>query len=200
MEKGWTHALFAFDVPELRFLWSSKWAKRRKGNLLTLVSHQLKPKKIDSAVFPKTKVKLYPVHALSLRQTSCFLPFSYHQSLCSRWNTSLVLKISQYSCNAFTFVARSSQRFPPHWTLIQVCQRLHVISLAKDFENKFNANTLLGHIKIIQGIWSNACTLGVFDEGLWAVEVILNALAIPLSLRVSLCFHALCVYFEQVCN
>ncbi|KAE9398162.1 hypothetical protein BT96DRAFT_976602 [Gymnopus androsaceus JB14] len=59
----------------------------------------------------------------------------------------------------------------------------HVISLAKDLGTKFNASTLLKHAKVIQGLWSNACALGVFDEGLWAAidscyEALLNALAI----------------------
>lgn len=164
------------------------------------------PKKSENAPLPKTEVKLYPVHALFMAshcaKLGAFPPsptsdqtFTPVEST-PRTVTLPVRPMCLPSPETFPvllqylYLRRQEVLFdaflptePPSSFVDNCSSDDQVISLAKDFGTKFNASTLLKHAKVIQGIWSNVCALGVFDEGLWAAidscyEVLLNALAI----------------------
>ncbi|KAE9398157.1 hypothetical protein BT96DRAFT_786145, partial [Gymnopus androsaceus JB14] len=166
------------------------------------------PKKSENASpasLPKTEVKLYPVHALFMASHCARLgpfppsPITDEVSTPLSTPSTITLPVRPMCLPSpetfplllhYLYLRRQEVLFDaflptePSPEFVEDCNSdEHVISLAKDLGTKFNASTLLKHAKVIQGLWSNACALGVFDEGLWAAidscyEVLLNALAI----------------------
>ncbi|KAE9403695.1 hypothetical protein BT96DRAFT_814629 [Gymnopus androsaceus JB14] len=166
------------------------------------------PKNASRASIPQTEVKLYPVHALLMASHCARLgPFApsptTDQIPTPASNPSTITLPVRPMCLPspetfpvllnYLYLRRQEVLFDAFlptglsFEFVDNCNSTeHVISLGKDFGTKFNASTLLRHVKVIQGIWSNACVLGVFDEGLWAAidscyEVLLNVLAIGTS-------------------
>ncbi|KAE9388183.1 hypothetical protein BT96DRAFT_764106, partial [Gymnopus androsaceus JB14] len=163
------------------------------------------PKKSENtspASLPKTKVKLYPDHALFMASHCARLgpfppsPITNEVSTPSSIPSTITPHLPNVSLETFPlllyslYICRQEVLFDaflptkPLPEFVNDCNSdEHVISLTKDLGTKLNASTLLKHTKVIQGLWSNACMLDVFDEGLWATidschEVLLNVLAI----------------------
>ncbi|KAE9398159.1 hypothetical protein BT96DRAFT_43331 [Gymnopus androsaceus JB14] len=157
------------------------------------------------ASLPKTKLKLYPVHVLFMVSHCARLgpfppsPITDEVSTPVSTPSTITLPVRPMCLPSpktfplllhYLYLRRQEVLFDaflptePSPEFVEDCNSdEHVISLAKDLGTKINASTLLKHAKVIQGLWSNACALGMFDEGLWAVidscyEALLNALAI----------------------
>ncbi|KAF5365222.1 hypothetical protein D9758_005422 [Tetrapyrgos nigripes] len=59
----------------------------------------------------------------------------------------------------------------------------NIMAFATELGRTYVVNVLLENATIVHGLWTNACALGIFDDGLWTVidacwEVLLQALAI----------------------
>lgn len=166
------------------------------------------PKKAENASatpMPKTEVKLYPVHALLIAShcaklgalppspitNQVFPPASTPRTVTIPVRTMCLPSPETFPVLlTYLYLRRQEVLFdaflptePPSEFINDCTSEEQIISLAKNLGTKFGASVLLRRAKFIQGIWSNACVLGLFDEGLWAAidscyEVLLNALAI----------------------
>ncbi|KAE9389535.1 hypothetical protein BT96DRAFT_1069953 [Gymnopus androsaceus JB14] len=149
------------------------------------------PKKSTNASpasLPKTEVKLHPVHALFMASHCTRLGPFPPSPITIEVSTPLSTP-STITLPVHPMCLPSPKTFPllPHYLYLR-CQEVlfdaflptkpspefvddcnsdeHVILLTKDLGTKFNTSTLLKHTNVIQGLWLNACALGVFDEGL----------------------------------
>ncbi|KIK58180.1 hypothetical protein GYMLUDRAFT_246219 [Collybiopsis luxurians FD-317 M1] len=164
-----------------------------------------KPENVSSWVPPKTDIKLYPVHAIFMAAHCAKLgPFSPSSTTTTEFTpTSTPRKVtlpvrplclpspSTFPTLLRYFYLRSQDALfeaflpsiPPLEFMENCTSEEQMYALAKRIGETFTPTTLLKYAKTIQGVWQNACALGIFDDGLWnaidsCYEVILSALAI----------------------
>ncbi|KAF5387493.1 hypothetical protein D9757_006512 [Collybiopsis confluens] len=165
-----------------------------------------KPENAPSSwVPPKTDIKLYPVHAIFMAshcaKLSAFPPSptiatEFTPSSTPRTVTLPVRPLCLPSPSTFPtllrhFYLRSQDALfesflpsvPPLEFIENCTSEEQTQALAKVIGETYTPLALLKYAKTIQGVWQNACALGVFDDQLWnaidaCYEVILSALAI----------------------